>query len=451
MRREFVFLLLAALPLAAQSPNDSQPSLAQILQRIDVVEQENQQLLKEVHALKQEVEALRAQPATSVGPSPHGPTLQERVTVNEHRIAEQAQTKVEASQKFPILLNGMLLFNAFANTGAAGYEYAPETGLLSGLSTAGATVRQTLLGLQFQGPRLPGGGRVNGSLMMDFWGGPSVPSAGWLRIRRAGVSLEWKNRTVFVGQDKPLISPFSPDSLAEVGIPPLAGAGNLWVWLPQARYEERVPLGGANGITGQVVVLQTGENYESVPAEYKDSLEVARPAVETRIAFWHKFDDIRRVELGSGFHESSTHVAGASVPSRIGSVDWQIIPSSKFSFTGTLYTGENVASLGALGNGFTVLPNETVRPVHSSGGWAQLSFPITERLTLNLFGGIEADRGAYLAVYSTVHDFTYASNIMYRLGPNVVVSLEALQMRTRSFSGAAQVGNHYDVAVGYLF
>ncbi|MGH9582980.1 MAG: hypothetical protein ACRD4O_08610, partial [Bryobacteraceae bacterium] len=422
MRHRFALLLFIAIPVAAQEAGDSQASIARILQRMDALEQQNRELLQEVCALKQEVEASRGHPTTaSSGSSQPEPSLRDRVTVNEHRIAEQAQTKVEASQKFPISLDGMLLFNAFANSATSDYEDASEYGLLSGPNRSGATVRQTLLGLEFQGPALPGGGRVNGSLMMDFWGGSSIPSAGWLRLRRGGVSLDWKNRSIFVGQDKPLISPFQPDSLAEVGIPPLAGAGNLWLWLPQARYEERIHLDASSGFTAQVALMQTGENYANVPAQYSNSLEMARPALETRFAFWHKFDDVRRVEFGSGFHTSSTHVAGVSVPSYIGSLDWHIVPSSKIGFTGTVYTGQNVASLGALGNGFTILQNGTARPVHSSGGWTQLSFPLMERLTLNLFGGIEDDRRAYSA-YSIVHDLTYASNVMYHIGPNVVVS-----------------------------
>jgi len=287
--------------------------------------------------------------------------------------------------------------------------------------------------------------------MMDFWAGNPNPGSNWLRLRRADLSLEWRNRTFTVGQDKPLISPYQPDSLAEVGIPPLAGAGNLWFWLPQARYEERLHFGANNRLTGQVALMQTGESYATVPAEYSNSLELARPAVEGRFAFWHKFDDVRRLEIGSGFHASSTHVAGASVPSRIASLDWRIVPFSKLTFTGTVYKGQNVANLGALGNGFTILENDTVRPVHSSGGWTQVSVPVTNRLTLNLFGGIEDDRAAYSAAYGIVRDVSYASNFMYHLGPNVVISLEALQMRGRSFSGTREIHNHYDLALGYLF
>src|SRR5690348_9985172 len=95
---------------------DSQEVMRQVLQRMDALEQQNRQLIEEVHALRQEVNASRAHPTPASSVQDDQVPLTDRVTVDEHRIEEQAQTKVEASQKFPISLNGMLLFNAFANS-----------------------------------------------------------------------------------------------------------------------------------------------------------------------------------------------------------------------------------------------------------------------------------------------------------------------------------------------
>lgn len=434
----------------AQDKPDPTVIMNRILQRLDALETENRQLVEEVHSLRQELEKSRpAPPPSSESAQSDQHALQDRVTTNEHRIAEQSQTKVEASQKFPVQLTGMLLFNAFLNGGDR--ENPTGYGLLAGPDRSGATARQTLLGFNFQGPRLPGDGRVNGTLMMDFWSGPSEPGSNWLRLRRANLSLDWANRSFSVGQDKPLISPYEPTSLAEVGVPPLAGAGNLWFWLPQAKYEERFRIAGNTGITGQVALLQTDENRSAVPAAYASSLDKARPALEGRLAFWHKFDDVRRFEIAPGFHVSTTHVNGQSVDSRIGSVDWLFTPLSRLKFTGTFYHGQDISGLGSLGNGFTITASGHVLPVHSSGGWMQLSVPITTRLTWNVFGGLEDDRSTSLAEYSTVRGLSYASNVIYHLGPNVVLGLEALQLRTRLLSGGTDLHNSYDLAIGYLF
>jgi len=446
----------------AQQNVDSGQTIQRIQERLDSLEQENRQLLQEVRDLRKDLNAARqgAQPVQSGDAPPKhdqaagepksaSPAVEDRVAVNEARTAEQAQTKVEASQKFPISINGMLLFNAFSNSKAANYQNATYE-LFSGPSSSGATFTQSLLGLGFQGPQLPGNGRVNGSIMMDFSGGPTPsgqPGSNLFRIREADLSFDWKNRSISVGQYKPLIAPLAPQSLAEVAVPPLAGAGNLWLWLPQLRYEERIHLGLNSGITAQAAFLQTDEQYAKVSADYSSSLLAARPALEGRFAFWHKFDDVRRFEIAPGFHLSSTRVAGAIVPSRIASLDWSITPLSKLQFTGSVYQGQNVASLGSLGNGFTIGPGDIVRAVHSSAGWAQVAVPVTKRLTVNVFGGLENDDGGS----GVVRNWTYASNVMYHFGPNVVVSVEALQMRAKYLSGSHLVVNHYDLGVAYLF
>jgi len=92
-----------------------------------------------------------------------------------------------------------------------------------------------------------------------------------------------------------------------------------------------------------------------------------------------------------------------------------------------------------------------VFPVHGSGGWLEFSSPLTERLTLNLFGGRQDNRARDLLTGDVARNVSYAGNLIYRLGPNVLVSVEALQKRTRLLPGADQIHNRYDLAVGYLF
>jgi hypothetical protein len=439
--RLFLLLPLLFARLQAQT-NEVRPTIEQVLKRLDALESENRRLADELHALRQELAG--AQPA----PAP-APSLEERVEVSERRVAEQAQTKVESSQKFPLSLSGMLLFNAFSSSRAvsslsSGYSVP----LLEGPERTGATLGQSIIGLQFQGPSLPGQGHVNGSLSMDFWGAWSTANnAGWLRIREADLSLDWQRRSLSFGQMKPLISPLQPASLAEVAVSPLAGAGNLWYWLPQARYEERLHLNSQSGFNLQAAVIQTDESSAAVAAAYASSLQRARPAVEGRAAFWRRLDEARSFETGAAFHVGSTRVAGVAVPSHIASIDWSFSPFSKLQWSGTLYKGENVASLGSLGNGFAIYRNGSVHAIQTTAGWTQLAVPVTSRLTFRLFGGMEADAVSY----GIMRNFTYAANLSYHLGPNVVIGAEALQSRYRYYGGGSPIVNHYDLALAYLF
>ncbi len=439
LRKLSILSMISLVCLNAQERDDSKQIMSQILQRLDTLEKQNRQLMDEIHSLKQELLAGGKQGAE--------PPVEDRVSVVEQRVAEQAQTKVESTQKFPLSIGGMLLFNAFENS-RTGSEFLSAYGLLSGPDRAGATVGQSILKLSYQGPSLPGDGRVNGSVSFDFYGSYYQASgAGLFRIREANLSFDWKNRSFSVGQYKPLISPLQPSSLAEVGTPPLSGAGNLWYWVPQARYEERLRLGETNSFKLQLAALETSEEYAFLPSQYANYTDRARPALEGRFAFTHKFDESRKIEIAPGFHVSDSHVAGVSVPSRIASLDWNIAPLSKVQLSGTFYKGENVAPLGSLGSGFKISYDDTIKAVHTTAGWSQLSFPLTSRLTVNLFSGLEGDSDTV----GPARDFVYASNVMYRFGPNILFGAEALQSRIRFASGSHLIVNHYDLALAYLF
>jgi hypothetical protein len=185
----------------------------------------------------------------------------------------------------------------------------------AGGSTTGATFRQTVLGLRFFGPDLPGGGKASGSVYMDFFSGGLQPGNNLFRLSLATLDLAWKNTTFTVGQDKPIIAPREPTSLAQVGVPPLTGAGNLWQWQPQARVEHRFSLGEGNEIRAQAGVFESYEAANNVPTPYTGTLGLWRPAYEARLEYSHS-SGARRFEIAPGYHEGASRVAGQSVSSR---------------------------------------------------------------------------------------------------------------------------------------
>jgi len=231
--RLFIFMLVPFL-LHAQEKSEFQ----QIIDRLDRLEQENRSLTDEVRALRAELAVAHPNlPAPPDATTP-SPPLEERVTIEERRSDELAQTKVEASQRFPVTLTGMALFNAFLNGRANGGQQDPlAASLADNRSAGGASMSQSIIGLTFHGPQVWGGGQVNGALYMDLWGGSSSSLNHLVRMRVATVQIDWKNQTLVVGQDKPLISPREPNSLAQVAFSPLTAAGNLWLWGPQVRFE----------------------------------------------------------------------------------------------------------------------------------------------------------------------------------------------------------------------
>jgi hypothetical protein len=101
--------------------------------------------------------------------------------------------------------------------------------------------------------------------------------------------------------------------------------------------------------------------------------------VEARLEFVDGGD--WRIEIAPGFHHSVSHVAGASVPSDIYSVDWLMLPWRLLEFTGGAFVGQNAAPLGAGGlPGIVVAHFGSAAPVHALGGWGQLTLHAAPRL-----------------------------------------------------------------------
>jgi hypothetical protein len=438
----------------AQTTSEDSAALRQILERLDRLEQQNRDLTAEVGALRRELAQARNAPGgASVGAetakAESATDLPNRVDVEERRVEEMAQTKVESSQHFPIRITGMALFNSYINS-RSGAPDVPSLVHPGGPLTGGATLRQTVIGLDYQGPEIFGGGKIRGFLNMDFYGASNDPYGTSFRIRTGGIEFNWENTSIMVGQDKPLISPREPNSLAQVWLAPLTDSGNLWVWQPQLRGEQRFHLNESTTLHAQASLFETREAYSGVPPAY-GSIQRSRPSVPGRVALTHSFDETRRIEFGSGYGGSTTHVAGTTVPSRVFTLDWFVNPWRKLEFSGAFFRGQDVTNLGAAGIGYTVVNPFSVIPVHADGGWAQFSFLATPRLTFNLFGGEQQNRGSDLGLGDVAKNQTYGGNVMYRIAPNVILSLESEQQHTNYQGAGRPLNNHYDLGVAYLF
>jgi len=488
------YLILLAVCGAGLASAQNTPELREILSRLDRLEKDNHALTDEVRALRKELAAIHSSTLNAAelasdgqgstpaaqGPSelasdgqygrPAGqsksqattqpasqttspPTAGERLDVDQSRLDEMAQTKVEASQRFPIKITGMALFNASVNGRHNNEADNPVVAsLFPGDATGGGTLRQSTIGLLFDGPKILGGGKVSGSLYFDFFGGSTLSLNHLVRMRTAAIHVDWANTSVMVGQDKPLISPRDPDSLAQVGVSPLTSAGNLWLWQPQVRIEHRFRLGSNTGFRAQGAVYQTSSfNSAGDLTSYIPESQVSRPAAEGRFEFWRSWSEKGRLEIAGGIHVNRNRVAEASVPSDVYSLDWFFRPLPKVEFSGMFFHGRDVSVLGALRPGFTYLPDGRIIPVRSNGGWGQMHIPVTNRLALNIFGGQQSNYESDIAAGSISSNAAYFGNVMYRLAPNVIMSFEGGQVRTNYFRVGTRLNDHYDLAIAYLF
>src|SRR5579872_4046646 len=348
MRFSFVVMLCAGACVRAQST----PEIRAILDRLQKVEDANRALTEEVRSLREQLAVAR--PTAPAAGQPSEP-VQDQLAVEKSRVEEMAQSKVEASQKMPLRITGMALFNTYVNGRFNGNtDNTTIASLARADATGGGTLRQSILGLQFESPQNFLGGKVTGSIYTDFYGGSAASLNHLVRLRTATISLDWSQTSLSFGQEKPIISPRDPDSLAQVGISPLTGAGNLWLWQPQIRLEQRLSLGRDSGLRAQVGVFQTSLlNGISDPNAYASPqpgqpTEDSSPGGEGRLEFWRRWSETGRVEIAGGFHANRNHVGPFSLPSDVYSLDWFFRPFSKVEFSGLFFHGRNVAVLGGL-------------------------------------------------------------------------------------------------------
>lgn len=168
-------------------------------------------------------------------------------------------------------------------------------------------------------------------------------------------------------------------------------------------------------------------------------------------------DDARRLEIGSGFHRSTTHVLGTSVPADLVSLDWFVKPLQWAEFTGAVFTGENMSKGGSSGFAqghaiVTLSPGVFLPvPVARRGGWSQLTFLPTSRLTAIVQFGVDKATNDYLLPTSLTKNRARIFSIFYRLAPNVLWGFELGQIRTTFKDGQSPSYTHHDIHVAYQF
>src|SRR5438094_3969823 len=207
------------------------------------------------------------------------------------------------NSKRTVELTGTVLVNGFFNSARVNNSDVPQfADSLPAAGAGGGAIRQTRLGISVTEPEVLGG-TFTGEVDADFFGGQQASTGGrtfpLIRLRRAVATVQWSHTQILFGQESPLVAERSPRSLASVGFPDFAGAGNLWLWLPQARgtvetgYTLRLALQGA-------VLAPTSGNPQGTFQTQPDSAErTGRPSFEGRLRLgWGPADDPSEIAVG---------------------------------------------------------------------------------------------------------------------------------------------------------
>jgi len=394
--------------------------------------------------------------------------LEEQVEINSAQIKEHAQTKVESDSRLRVRLSGMVLINTFLNSADSSARStptrapAPADPVGQTRRNVGANLRQTILGLTMEGPRLAGA-RLSAQTEFDFYGTTGDVfrgnPLGNLRLRTASTRLDWERTSLTLGLRPVMISPRDPSSLAMVWYPALSGAGNLWQWRPQIILEHRPQLNDSSELVLQGGLLtRFGETLESLPIE--GALQY-----QGRAAFRHNYDAEQRLEFGvAGLAGRRSFILNRKETTYVVSGDWLIPLGGRLELSGEAYFGKanNLGEQsGFRADSYYALsgpidnPATVIRGIHAFGGWTQLSLKARRDLDFNFALGIEDPRNR--DVLSDRRNLTpyfknqvASGNFIYQLRQNLLFSIEYRRLWT-DYSAGRKRNDHYNLSIGYLF
>jgi hypothetical protein len=477
-------VFMASLPAFAQPQADAslqegiqalQREIAEMKAMMEEMKSEIVRTRAEAQELRQTIEAGRGK-ANDQYTEPIQAVEEDQQLLNA-KIDEQYQTKVESASKYRVRLSGTVLMNVFSNRGSVDNldfpSLAVEYSSIYSRGSIGASLRQSLVGLEVLGPQIQGA-HVRGDLQFDFAGGfPSAPDGvtfGLPRLRTGTLRLDWPRTSVVAGQDVPFFSPLSPSSIASVAIPALSYSGNLWTWIPQVRFEHRLDVGRGSSVLVQGGVLDplTGQPPASQFARTPQAGEASRqPAYATRVAWSrHTFD--RELTLGAGtYYARHNWGFGRTVDAWAATSDWIIPVGGQWEVSGEFYRGRALGGLGggigrsALFSGPAAYSSTQVRGLNTTGGWAQLKFRQTEKLEWNGAYGEDTVPARDLRLFPLVQQSYYNGsisrnqssllNFIYRPRSDLMLSLEYRRFRTFMFQGDSQKASQINLSMGVLF
>jgi uncharacterized coiled-coil protein SlyX len=471
-------------------------ALATTQQQIEQSQRQMQQLQQQLLEVRQELSSDGTVTATAAGtsasteprlPSAAVSTESSDATDERHQVLESAvkildQTKVESSSKYPVHLTGLVLFNGYLNKGVADDADLPTFALAktstSGNGNLGASLRQTILGIEGFGPRI-GGAHTSANVNLDFFSAISYnsygTSAGIVRMRTASIDFDWLKDSIEVGIVSPLISPLAPASYATVAEPSLAGAGNLWTWAPQLRYAHRFPLEEGKRIQfefGLWDAPSAGYNPNELfrvasPAELSE-----QPSYETRISYGAPSD--RGLQIGASGYYSRQDYPGYQgyngtehLDSWAGATDWRLPLNQHFEISGEGYRGRSLAGLGGglykdvVTGTSPVTGANVLHGLNAIGGWAQFKTRYTSTLETNISigedDGFARDFHAVIlpptagATLLRARNKMMVANLIFRPKTYIILSPEYRRIWSSPINGPTNTLDIFSLTAGYQF
>ena len=365
--------------------------------------------------------------------------------------AQTPPTPTEA--KRTVEFTGLVLVNGFFTNARVNNVDVPQfVDTLAPAGAAGGTIRQTRLGVFVTDPDVLHGS-FSGEVDVDFYGGQQPSTGGrtfpLLRLRRAVGIVSWEHAQLLFGQESPLVAERSPRSLASVGFPDFAGAGNLWLWLPQFR--ATLEQGYTLRLAEQIAVLApTAGTVQGLFNTQPDSAERSRrPYLQARVRLaWGPTDDPSEVAIGG--HLGWLAAADSFFQSRALTADARV-KLGPVEILGEAFTGKALAGLGGGGIGQNFGP--TGAAVRTKGGWGQLNVRLKPPVMFGGGCGLDDpdDRDLSNALgnpQGRLKNFVCEGHVEVRPPGPLVFGFEFRRLET-TYANGKFTANHLNLAAGF--
>ena len=485
----------------AQQVQQLTDAMQRTQKQLDQTERQMDEMRSQLAALQQKMAAAGTAPLSSTNQPASGTqsastdqaaedlaaqvdSIREQQSLLKSQVATQEQTKVESESKYPVKVSGMFLFNGFVNTQGVDIASTP-TLAIGGAGSTGASVRQTVLGIDARGPHLFGA-RSHADVRVDFDGSTSSGNSstpayngnvGLLRLRTAHAALDWEHTQAFFSFDRPIISPNEPSSLTAIAIPPLAWSGNLWNWNPQLGLTHDLSISSSARLRLQAALIDVSNPpamYTASPTTTTEintpptSAELSRwPGVETRFALLGaQKEDGAQLGVG-GFFAPHRTSSGTNFDAWAGTLDYRQPLPARMEFSGSFYRGQALGGMGGGGYkdfGYRPDPdnpgNYYFRVFDDVGGWAQLKERYSEKLEFNGAFGIDSVPGRQLRPYAgafasyyqnLARNRTFTGNVIYSPSAYLLFSLEYRHLESSPVNSPTATSNIIGVGAGYKF
>ena len=291
------------------------------------------------------------------------------------QIAEQAVSGVQTRSRASMDISGTVMLNGFGNSRRVNNVDNPQFVQPDPPTRGvGMAMRQTRLGIAIAVPQALGGS-FSGDLDVDFYGGQQASSGGrtfpLVRLRTARAIVRWSHSQLLIGQESPLISGLNPVTPAAIGTPLFATAGNLWLWLPQARFSVENSGKIRFGVQGAVLAPTSGDPAAPFDTDYDLAERSGRPFLEARVSA--RWGEERTSDVGCGFHQGWLMPTTERIDSRAFACDALLPLLEWLELRGEFFTGQALRGLGGGGIGQN-LALAAADPLDATGAWAQINF-----------------------------------------------------------------------------